>query len=362
MHNDRHQDVLADAQSAPTSPGQPPAAEQTAAAHKPAPSLASGQGHYPNCVNLPWHVDMERMLTEIGAFADRTGRSFSAASGRRVLPLRSVGGDPYRSDSGGPSMSGYGNTPWLRHLPYFKEILERLPGPVRAARLWATGPGGKDVALRSAKLGPPWGLCRLHLPVVAEPGAYTLFPGERHYWAPGELWFVAAWRDYVLVNRSESELVHLIVDLCHTARTGELFPASVRDLTVPPQALLYRRVDSTPQLAAVRCSFLLPDSFMNWEQPAHFFHAAMNRRNGVRRSALTQAEIKANAGQLVLSLDNRPFAGLEHLGDHEFRLRGWSDERTLQVTGRLEAPVLLRLRQGGLTYRIELPPVTEHES
>ncbi|MET8450476.1 hypothetical protein [Streptomyces sp. NPDC005209] len=337
-------------------------AEQTAAAEGPPPSVAPGQGHYPNCVQLPWHVDVERMLLELGAFADRTGRSFSAASGRRVLPLRSVGGDPYRSDSGGPGMSGYSDTPWLRHLPYFQEILDRLPGPVRAARLWAASPGGKEVPLRSAKLGPPWGLCRLHLPVVAKPRSYTLFPGERHYWAPGGLWFVAAWRDYLLVNRSESELVHLIVDLCHTARTSELFPEAVRDLTVPPQALLYRRMDPTPQLAAVRCSFLLPDSFMNWEQPAYLFHAALNRPNRVRRSALVPAEIKETAGRPVLHLGDRPVAVLEHLGDHEFRLRGWSDERTLQVTGRPEAPALLRLRQGSLTYRIELPPVTEDES
>ncbi|MGP4114143.1 hypothetical protein ACTWP5_24940 [Streptomyces sp. 4N509B] len=316
----------------------------------------SHQGFLPNCVELDRSYDADRMLSELLDFTVRTKRSFSAASGRRVLPLRSIGGDPYRTDSGGPSVLGFRDTAWLEHLPYFREILEDLPAPVRAARLWAAGPGSRDVALRTAKVGPPWGMCRLHLPVaVGGTRAHVVFFEEHHHWPPGALWFAAAWREYALVNRDESELVHLIVDLHYTEALASLFPASLRGVLTGPHVLPRRPTTPMHDQEKYLRRFHLPETFANWERPGHLLYSEVRRTHGSGQRMLVPARIEISAGTPLLILASRPFCTLEHIGDGEFRLRGWSDERTIQVTQRSDVPALLRLREGTTTYVIELP-------
>jgi aspartate beta-hydroxylase len=316
----------------------------------------SFQTSVPNYVELEPKYDVERMRSELTEFDIRANSSFSAASGRRILALRSIAGDPYRTDSGGPSVPGFQDTVWLDHLPYFREILDSLPGPVRSARLWAAGPGTKDVALRTAKLGPPWGLCRLHLPVmVGGAHAQVVFFDDRHTWRPGTLWFTAAWREYALINTGDSELVHLIIDLYHTEKLSTLFPAAVRAMLGEPPMLHLRPVVPLPQQASYRCHFHLPESFANWEGSSPPLSSQIRRPHRSRRSMLIPASVETAAGVPLLILAGRHFSALEHIGANEFRLRGWSDERTIQLTGRPDTPVLLRLREGTRTYVIELP-------
>ncbi|MFJ8011110.1 hypothetical protein [Streptomyces sp. NPDC096339] len=105
----------------------------------------------PNAVQLEGRYDAARMRAELAAFAAGSGTAFGAAGGRRVLPLRSPGGDPRRTDAGGPNVHGFRATPWLRRLPYFGKVIDSLPGPVRGARLWATASSG---CAAGARRGP----------------------------------------------------------------------------------------------------------------------------------------------------------------------------------------------------------------
>ncbi|GAA3773338.1 hypothetical protein FNH04_21660 [Streptomyces phyllanthi] len=311
----------------------------------------------PNYVALDKQYDADRMRSELADLSSRSGISLSAASGRRVVPLRNIGGDAYRTDSGGPSLLGFQDTPWISHLPYFRQILEELPAPVRAARLWAVGPGTRDMTLQSAKMGPPWGLCRVHLPVTGSPGARAVFFGEHWHWPPGTLWFAAAWREYALANSDSSDLVHLIVDLCHTSELGNLFPSELRKKLAGRHALRLR--PAIPLLesdaAKYRCSFDLPESFSNWETPGY---RILSEKSGVT----VPAEIEFPSGAPVLKLAGRPFAALEYLGEGEFRLQGWSDERTIQVREPAPATVLLHLREGTAAYTVDCPAVQRHST
>ncbi|MFE7775461.1 hypothetical protein ACFU5O_16475 [Streptomyces sp. NPDC057445] len=322
---------------------------------QPSPDSGPHCALLPNCAELERRYDVDRMRADLAAFTARSGSPFSAASGRRVLPLRSIAGDPYRTDSGGPSLTGFQDTPWLRHLPYFREILRGLPAPVRAARLWAAGPGGRDMTLRSAKLGPSWGLCRVHIPVVSGPWSQVVFFAERHHWPAGSLWFAAAWREYAVVNQGDRELIHLVVDLHQTKDLSALFPRPLRGTLAGPHALRLRPPVPLPEPQAFLRRFRLPESFANWERPGHLLYAEARRLRSAPPGALVPAEVAYADDGPVLVLADRPFCGLEHIGGGEFRLRGWSDERTLQFTGPPDAAVLLRLRDGPRTYRVALP-------
>ncbi|MFE6909445.1 aspartyl/asparaginyl beta-hydroxylase domain-containing protein [Streptomyces erythrochromogenes] len=305
---------------------------------------------FPNAVRLRPRYDAERMAGELSKFVAVSDNAFSVANGRRVLPLRSPDGDPYRTSTGGPGIGSFRDTPWLRHLPYFSDILEGLPAPVRGARLWAAAPGTEARDMRAPKIGPPWGFCRLHLPIAGGPLARCLFVGEQQEWRPGTLWFAASWRSHTIVNRDTSDLVHLIVDVFHTAETELLFPAHLRPGTSSPRALVHRPEIplSAGEAQRYRSRFKLPELFTNWECAGH------RVRSGASGADI-EAEIAVRRGSLVLLLAGRLFCGLEHVGDGEFRLRSWSDERTLQVTPAPRPAAVLRIREGSNTYVFELP-------
>ncbi|MFJ8691654.1 hypothetical protein [Streptomyces roseolilacinus] len=307
----------------------------------------------PDSAELSERYDPGRLRAELVRLAGRYGSPLSPATGRRVLPLISPGGDERRTDPGGPGLQDFLPTRWLARLPSVRGVLDRLPAPPRGVRLIALSPGARYTDLQSAKLGPPWGLCRLHLPVVGGPRARAVFPQGALTWTPGTVWFSAAWRAHALANDEEHEIVQLLVDVHHTAELAALFPRTLQRLFTGPGVLLHRPEVPLPpaRLRAYRCRFPLPETFANWEQPGH-------RLPGTAGRTTVRAEVDVRAGTPRLVLADRPFCALQHLGAGEFRFRGWSDERTLQVVpGRDDRPhrVVLRAREGGNTYVVELP-------
>ncbi|MFB7243611.1 hypothetical protein CW362_03075 [Streptomyces populi] len=306
----------------------------------------------PNSAEISAAYDPDQLRAEIGGLSAWGAAPLAAVQGRRVLALHSLGGDPNRTDTGGPSLQNYAATPWLRRLPALGKVLRSLPAPLRSVRLIALSPGARFTGLQSAKCGPPWGLCRLHLPIVSNHGARAVFVEDSHRWAPGTLSFAASWRQHALVNDEGEELVHLVIDLYHTEELTKLFPQRLQTRLAAPASLELRpRVALVPdEVRRYACRFPLPESFANWEQPGHFLP-----RNALRD--IVTAEIATSGGTPRLLLAGRPFCALEHLGRGEFRMRGWSDERTLQVQAdpRQGTTVVICARDGSNTYSTCLP-------
>ncbi|MET9774545.1 hypothetical protein ABZ023_09735 [Streptomyces sp. NPDC006367] len=332
----------------------------------------------PDCVKLEGGYDADHLRAELAAFADRCGAPLSAVRGRRVLPLYSIGGDPHRTDAGGPGLQDFSATKWLAHLPAVRKVLRALPGPPRSVRLVELPPGVRVTDLQSAKMGPPWGLCRVHMPITGGERVRAVFVDGNHAWQPGTPWFTASWRVHALVNQEPYAAVQLIVDLCYTPALGALFPAPFREMLSLSAALVRRpEVPLTPKrLRPYLCRFPMPETFVNWEQPGHHLPRGPHR-------GIVTAEIADHGGTPRLLLAGRPFCSLEHLGRGEFRMRGWSEERTLQVETSPYGPacpdgrtvgfgrraqdlrsarsdlnsrtVVLRAREGSATYSTRLP-------
>ncbi|MET9699557.1 aspartyl/asparaginyl beta-hydroxylase domain-containing protein [Streptomyces sp. NPDC006529] len=306
----------------------------------------------PNSAEIPVAYDPDQLRAEISGLSEWGGAPLAAVQGRRILALHSLGGDPNLTDTGGPSLQDYAATPWLRRLPALRKALRSLPAPLRSVRLMALSPGARFTGLQSAKCGPPWGMCRLHLPIVSGAGARAVFVEDSYRWSPGTLSFAASWRQHALVNDEGEELVHLVIDLYHTAELARLFPQRLQArLTAPASLELRPRVALSPdEVRRYACRFPLPESFANWEQPGHFLP-----RNALR--GIVTAEIAMCGGAPRLVLAGQSFCALEHLGQGEFRMRGWSDERTLQVEAgpRRRMTVVIRAREGANTYSTSLP-------
>src|SRR5579864_2089632 len=121
----------------------------------------------PEAASLDLGFDVERLAGDLGVLSrigwglqntySADGVLSPASIDWRVLPLRNIGGDPYRTDAGGPGLLGHAPTPWLRQAPYLAEVLDAIPAQLRSARLMALGPYALGGEHTDTKHGLAWG-------------------------------------------------------------------------------------------------------------------------------------------------------------------------------------------------------------
>ncbi|MEU7428121.1 aspartyl/asparaginyl beta-hydroxylase domain-containing protein [Streptomyces sp. NPDC040750] len=267
----------------------------------------------------------------------------------KVLPLRSAGGAPDRTDPGGAGLDEFADTQHLTQAPYLAEILRAVPAPLRSVRLMALGPGAATRVHAETKYGFPWGTVRLHIPLTTSPGAELLFGDDVYQWQPGTFWFGNFCRPHKVHNTGTGMRVHMVLDCLVTPELVKLFPDDV--IPAIEAKVIYARAEAAVTIGESEtwaCAFDLPESFANWEEPDGEFLKPQKR---------IRAFVEARDGRPTLSLDGRSAFGLVHLGDGEFRFAGWTEERTLQVV-RAEAgrrDVVLRSRVGTAVRELKLP-------
>lgn len=258
-----------------------------------------------------------------------------AAIDWRVLPLRSLGGDPERTDPGGPGPEPFKATRWLDHLPYLAEVLDSVPAPLNAVRLMALGPGAVSNPHCDPKYRLDRGIVRLHIPVVTDPGAVLVLDGVEHCWQPGTCWYGDFSREHLVRNTSQTVTrVHVVIDALLTADLTAWFPDSWQDLLTHGEILLNRTspAEAPAWPGELPYEALLPSGFADFDAPAPL------------DGSLIPARIDRADGVLALTIAGRTFALVPADGT-EFRFSGWSEQRTLQPdsdgTG-----LILRVRRG----------------
>jgi hypothetical protein len=313
-----------------------------------APTAPAGR-RLPQGVRLGVTFDPERLVADLQNLSHDSWmrqRSFAndgtiteAEVDSRCRPLRSVGGDPERTEPGGPGLDSFADTSWLRRAPYLAEVLSSIPAQLRSARLLALGPGAASWVHSDTKYGLRWGTARLHVPITTTPGAVLYLEGEPHRWQPGELWFADFSRSHQVENTDDFTRVHLVVDALVSDALMRLFPEEYRALLTPEDVLINAEpVRLSPAEAALfRVQCRMPVSFLDWEEDGTFHND---------RDRFT-ATVEAHGTRVLLLRDGRPVLGLVHIGGGEFRFAGWTDERTVKVNLGPYAPsVSLRTRRG----------------
>ncbi|MBV7674171.1 aspartyl/asparaginyl beta-hydroxylase domain-containing protein [Streptomyces halstedii] len=255
-----------------------------------------------------------------------------AAIDWRVLPLRSLGGDPERTDPGGPGPLPFAPTHWLSQLPYLGQILDAVPAPLNAVRLMALGPGAVSDPHRDPKYRLDRGIVRLHIPVVTDPGAVLVLDGVEHCWQPGTLWYGDFSREHLVRNTSQRVTrVHVVIDALLTADLAAWFPDAWQELLTHGEILLNRTgpAGAPAWPGGLPYEALLPTGFADFDSPAPL------------DGSLIPARIDRDTdGDLVLTVAGRAFVLVPADDTGELRFSGWSEQRTLQPDG------------GGLTLRV----------
>ncbi|MFG2162781.1 aspartyl/asparaginyl beta-hydroxylase domain-containing protein [Streptomyces olivaceus] len=289
--------------------------------------------------------DSDRLAAELAAVTSHTWgpqrtHTYGGQVGQpaaidwRVLPLRSLGGDPDRTDPGGPGPQPFTATRWLDQLPYLAEVLGSIPAPLNAVRLMALGPGAVSTAHSDPKYRLDRGIVRLHIPVVTDPGAVLVLDGVEHCWQPGALWYGDFSREHLVRNTSAAVTrVHVVIDALLTAELAAWFPEEWQELLTRGEVLLNR---TSPTAApawpgALPYEALLPSGFADFDAAAPL------------DGSLLPARIDQSDDVLTLTVAGRAFALVPAGDTGEFRFSGWSEQRTLQpdTTG-----LTLRVRRG----------------
>jgi len=302
----------------------------------------------PGAAPLDLRFDAEKMAAEVYGLSDVTWR-LNRPLGQdglgpeerfdwRIISLRSPDGDARRTDPGGPGLHGHADTEFLDRCPYHADVLRAIPAPIRAARLMALGPGTAIHDHRDGKLSFPWGTMRLHIPVITNPGAVITVDGQEYHWDAGRLWFADFDRLHRVRNTGTRTRIHLVLDCSPTPRLLSLFPDTyLAELPWRDVLMAAEPVPLQPhELPAFRCAFALPAQFPEWsDEPT------------AAEDADLPATIDQDTDGLVLSIDGTPRFRLVHIGTGEFRLMGWTEERTIHIDVDAPAPTLrFRLREG----------------
>jgi hypothetical protein len=253
----------------------------------------------------------------------------------RVLPLRNPGGDPDRTDPGGPGPHDFRSTPWLQRLPYLEEIIASIPAPLNAVRLMALGPGAAAQPHRDPKYALHRGFARLHLPIVTHPDAVLVLDGVRHCWSPGQLWYGDFSREHLVRNTGPHTRVHTVIDVLLTEALAAWFPQAWQDAFTGGDILFNRPppTRSTPP-EDLPDTLMLPKSFTDFDHDRSL------------EGPLQPVQLDEQGSTLALRTASRVFA-LAPVGPRHYRFAGWSEQRTLELT---TDALTLRTRRGRASH------------
>lgn len=105
------------------------------------------------------------------------------------------------------------NLPVLEKLPVINELLAQIQAPKKSVRLMKLGKGAKILPHRDNDLCIEKQAARLHIPILTAAEVQFYSDGKPLDMKVGELWYVNANLEHSVVNDSETERLHLVMDI-----------------------------------------------------------------------------------------------------------------------------------------------------
>lgn len=124
-------------------------------------------------------------------------------------------------------------TPFMRHCPLVRELLESLPARKLRVRFMQLEAGGHIGRHRDRLYGWELPILRLHVPIITHAGVEFWVEEQRLDMRPGELWYVNTSREHEVFNRGPTARTHLVVDLVNGPELREHLGPDTWERTVP---------------------------------------------------------------------------------------------------------------------------------
>ncbi len=238
------------------------------------------------------------------------------------IALHSMGGKDSVFPSS-PGMDRYKETDNLLRTPYFKKVLDELKCPKEVVRILFLPPGGHIKDHFDFHTSFQFGLVRLHVPILTDPGVAFIIDGQRMNWKAGELWYGDFSRVHSVKNDSQIVRVHIVIDVQINDYLLSLFPEDfvarrrAEGISMTREAIPASEAD----LRRFICDFRIPGEFM----PMFVI--------GKPLSTLVKGavgSVRLIDGKLMVLISGEPVFQLERTSDDTFGISGLPPGITLQ--------------------------------
>ncbi|MEM7359123.1 MAG: aspartyl/asparaginyl beta-hydroxylase domain-containing protein [Pseudomonadota bacterium] len=203
-------------------------------------------------VRLPYNFDAERLKHELEQLEPGLWMQHpSRVNGNSAVPLVSLNGRD-NDDFSGQMLP----TPHLKRCEYMQQVMASFGEVLARSRLMKLAAGAQVTP--HVDFNYHWyNRVRIHIPIVTNPEVIFYCGDEQRHMQAGECWIFDSWREHNVINSSDQDRVHLVIDTAgssrfwQTVRKAEQFDEAAQEFELRPY------VDGqTPELATERFNVL----------------------------------------------------------------------------------------------------------
>jgi len=175
---------------------------------------------------LPFRFDAGRLAAEAASLGTAAWMAHpSGLKGNSAVALISRDGGDNHDFTGHMRM-----TPHLQRCPYHRQVMATFGEVLTRSRLMKLD-AGCEVA-EHVDFNYHWySRVRMHIPVITNPAVMFYCGEEKVHMEAGDCWVFDNWRRHRVINESEEERIHLVIDLAGSSRFWAMVEQS-RDLDI----------------------------------------------------------------------------------------------------------------------------------
>ncbi|MDB9952143.1 aspartyl/asparaginyl beta-hydroxylase domain-containing protein [Porticoccaceae bacterium] len=164
-------------------------------------------------VRLPYQFDALQLQSEIAKFADDQWMEHpSKLAGNLAIPLISLNGQR-NNDFDGPMAV----TPELLSCDYMQQVMGSFGEVLARSRLMRLDAGAQ--VSEHVDFNYHWySRVRIHIPIITNPQVIFHCGDQAIHMRAGECWIFDSWRRHKVVNASDQDRVHLVIDTSGSSR------------------------------------------------------------------------------------------------------------------------------------------------
>ena len=219
-------------------------------------------------IRMPFRFDADRLAEEVRQFAaDRWMAHPSGLPGNSAIALISSGGGDNDSFEGEKKP-----TPHLGECEYARQVMASFGQVLSRSRLMKLD-ARSELSLHVDFNYHWFSRVRIHIPIITHPSVIFHCGRERLHMGGGECWIFDSWRRHRVVNASDEDRVHLVIDTCGSSRFWNMVrtvehsdpsetAANAEFIAFEPGkpvALITERFASLPVMAPGECIALIED-------------------------------------------------------------------------------------------------------
>ncbi|MDP6198870.1 MAG: aspartyl/asparaginyl beta-hydroxylase domain-containing protein, partial [Porticoccaceae bacterium] len=168
-------------------------------------------------VRLPYQFDVSRLQQEISQFVDSDWMEHpSKLAGNLAIPLVSLNGE--RNNEFAGSMR---TTAELHRCDYMQQVMASFGEVLARSRLMRLNAGAE--VSEHVDFNYHWySRVRIHIPIITNPDVVFHCGDQAIHMRAGECWIFDSWRRHKVLNNSDQDRVHLVIDTSGSSRFWQI--------------------------------------------------------------------------------------------------------------------------------------------